>query len=279
MRSRMVLFIGLLALAAVACSTTDPGVTATRSRQGASGQLLPPVSTATGNTTTGNTTAGGTTPPTGSTVPTSYDIIDGVVDFGSNKKSQPYDGFLTHAFKDIEAFWSDQFKATYGIDWTPLKGGIYAAYPDRTEAIPGCGTAETTFSDVKGNAFYCGHGDFMVYDDSFLLPQLVDELGKEAVAIVLAHEFGHAVQGRAGNSHQPVILSEQQADCFAGAWAAHVASGSSDSIHFGDRAIRAGLVAMIQVRDPVQLAGKDDPNAHGTGFDRVGAFQDGFKGG
>ena len=32
------------------------------------------------------------------------------------------------------------------------------------------------------------------YDDDSLLPSLVNDLGKEAVAVVLAHEFGHAVQ-------------------------------------------------------------------------------------
>ena len=35
---------------------------------------------------------------------------------------------------------------------------------------------------------------------------------------------------------------------------------------------------MIQVRDPIN-GDVNDPNAHGTGFDRVGAFQDGFIGG
>ena len=35
---------------------------------------------------------------------------------------------------------------------------------------------------------------------------------------------------------------------------------------------------MIQVRDPLDSF-NTDPNAHGTGFDRVGAFQDGFIGG
>jgi predicted metalloprotease len=36
---------------------------------------------------------------------------------------------------------------------------------------------------------------------------------------------------------------------------------------------------MIQVRDPVELGGQIDSSSHGTGFDRVGAFQDGFLGG
>ena len=65
-------------------------------------------------------------------------------------------------------------------------------------AIPGCGTPETTYDDVQGNAFYCLDGDFMAYDDAELLPQLVQQLGQSAVAVVMAHEFGHAVQVRPG---------------------------------------------------------------------------------
>ena len=97
--------------------------------------------------------------------------------------------------------------------------------------------------------------------------------------MVLAHEFGHAIQARAQEFRQPTILKEQQADCFAGAWAAHVSRGESDVINFTDQDISGGLIAMIQVRDPVELGGQIDQNSHGTGFDRVGAFQDGFLGG
>jgi len=50
-------------------------------------------------------------------------------------------------------------------------------------------------------------------------------------------------------------------------------------VRFDDTDVRAGLVAMIQVADPVAGQGLGDPLAHGTGFDRVGAFQDGFQGG
>ena len=97
---------------------------------------------------------------------------------------------------------------------------------------------------------------------------------------MLAHEFGHAIQSRANELSEPTILKEQQADCFAGAWSAHVARGEADGLTFGDKELKQGLIAMIQVRDPIDgSASVDDPNAHGTGFDRVGAFQDGFTGG
>lgn len=269
-RTRVVGLIGLLSIVTVACGAADPGVSATRSRQGGGGgggQLIP----------TETTQPGGTVPP----VDRTYEIIPGVVDFGSSKDAQDYDGFLTAAFGDIQAFWDAAFPETYGSPFEKLSGGIFAAYPARQEPIPGCGTEEaSSYEDVANyGAFYCIAGDFMAYDDASLLPSLVNELGQEAVAIVLAHEFGHAVQARSGEWENPVVLKEQQADCFAGAWAAHVASGGSDLISFDDADVRAGIIAMINVRDPIEGDGLADPQAHGTGFDRVGAFQDGFVGG
>ncbi len=248
------------------CTVAQPDVEATRSRQNDGGNLIE-------NNNPQDTTVDTTVDTT--PIP----VQEGIIDFGANKEPRDYDGYLTAAFGDIAAFWEEQFPAIYGADFAPLAGGIYAAYPERTEAIPGCGTPETTYLEVQGNAFYCLDGDFMAYDDAELLPQLVDQLGQSAVAVVLAHEFGHAVQFRADEFGQPTILKEQQADCFAGAWTAHVARGESEVIKFGDDDIRGGLVAMIQVRDPVELGGQIDANSHGTGFDRVGAFQDGFLGG
>ncbi|MFZ9628095.1 MAG: neutral zinc metallopeptidase [Ilumatobacteraceae bacterium] len=204
----------------------------------------------------------------------------GIVDFGGNKPPRDYDDFVTAVFSDVEAFWAEQLPAVYGEGWTTLDGGVFAAYPDRTDAIPGCGGDETTYDEVReSGAFYCRVDDFIAYDDADLVPGLVDDLGREAVAIVLAHEFGHAVQERIGEFDQPTILKEQQADCFAGAWAASAATDGDRAVHFDDVDLRAGLIAMIQIRDPVELGGLDNPDAHGTGFDRVGAFQDGFNGG
>ena len=282
MRVRTASAVTVCLLAIVGCTVAQPGVQATRSRQNEDTNIIvgnkPPDTTA--GEIPGDTTGGssdGTSDTTVGTTP--IPVQDGVINFGANKQSRDYDGYLTAAFSDIEAFWKQQFPAVYGSEFTPLSGGIYAAYPDRTEPIPGCGTAQTTYLDVQGNAFYCVDGDFIAYDDAELLPQLVDQLGESAVAVVLAHEFGHAVQARANETNQPTILKEQQADCFAGAWAAHVSRGESDGITFTDDDVRGGLIAMIQVRDPLQLGGQIDESSHGTGFDRVGAFQDGFLGG
>jgi predicted metalloprotease len=298
-RVRRMAAIILTAAALAACGVQDPGVTATRSRQNAGPDVSSPDTTpisSPGTThphdttpdttpdtspgTTGDTTVVSSPDTTAGTTPISGEpTVQKVIDFGSSKTPRSYDQFLVKAFSDIEKFWSTQFPATYGGAFTPLSGGIFAAYKSRTEPIPGCGSAQTAYADVQGNAFYCSQGDFIVYDDDELLPQLVGSLGESAVGVVLAHEFGHAIQERAKEFDQPTILKEQQADCFAGAWAAHAARGEADGLTFGDAEIKQGLIAMIQVRDPVDGGGIADPNAHGTGFDRVGAFQDGFVGG
>lgn len=290
-RVRAALPLLAAAVLLAACGAVDAGVTATKSRDNSQ----TPVTTA----GTGDTTPDTTTPDTpGSpdttdaprgpgdttfdTLPTDTTITvpdnQDVIDFGDAKTPRDYDGFLIAAFQDIESFWATNFPELYGKDFQQLQGGIFAAYPERTTPIPGCQSPQTKYSDVEGNAFYCSDGDFIVYDDDFLLPELVKSLGQSAVGVVLAHEFGHAIQARAGELNEPTILKEQQADCFAGAWAAHVARGEADGLTFGDEEIKRGLVAMIQVRDPVD-GNVNDPNAHGTGFDRVGAFQDGFTGG
>jgi predicted metalloprotease len=94
---------------------------------------------------------------------------------------------------------------------------------------------------------------------------------------VLAHEWGHAIQARVGYQTYQTVYMEQQADCFAGAWTAHVADGDS-SLHLDDEDLDTALAGLLQLRDPSGTDGGQD-GAHGNGFDRVRAFQDGYEGG
>ena len=290
MRVRAIASILVAGAALAACGAVDSGVTAKESRDNGVAPApttvdTEPTTDSTPDTKPTDTTDTTDTSPDGTTldtIPTDKSIPvpdnQNIIDFGDAKTPQSYDGFLIVAFKDIESFWNDQFPKVYGSKFQPLQGGIFAAYAARTTPIPGCQSPETRYRDVEGNAFYCSDGDFIVYDDDELLPALVKELGETSVGVVLAHEFGHAIQSRINELNEPTILKEQQADCFAGAWAAHIARGEDDQLTFDDNELKQGLVAMIQVRDPID-GDVNDPNAHGTGFDRVGAFQDGFIGG
>ncbi len=239
-------------------------------------------------TTTPATTAPvDTQPPT--TVPASdpellVDIpIGEVVDIDENKTPREYDRFVAVALADIERWWGEQYPAVYGGTFEPLAGGVYAGYPDRIGDIPGCGEQRTTYQDLNLYvAFYCNFTDFMAYDDGddSLLAPLAAEFGPAVMGIVLAHEYGHAIQSRAGALERflATIYTEQQADCFAGAWAGQAYRGESPMLRLGDADVRAGLIAMLEVRDPVGT-NQFVEGGHGSAFDRIGAFQEGFVNG
>jgi hypothetical protein len=117
-----------------------------------------------------------------------------------------------------------------------------------------------------------------------LVPTGRQFFGDVAIAALMAHEYGHAVQHMAGivDDSTSVIVSEQQADCFAGTYVRWVAEGRSPrfSLSTGD-GLNHVLAAAITLRDPV-LGPQDTEmleEGHGTALDRVSAFQMGFVGG
>jgi predicted metalloprotease len=249
--------------------TTTRGTTATTTK-GTSPGTAP-------RTTPGTVDTGAPATATGSTdtIPAKAPTFD----FGTGKTPQAYDAKLQVEIDDIQAFWTNEFPKVFGKPYVPLTGKIFAGFPGRTD-IPGCGTKTAVYEkDIKNNAFYCGNGDFVAYDDASLFPALSKRLGDISLGVVLAHEWGHAIQQRANvPGRTPTITLEQQADCYAGTWSAHLARGENKALAFSDAEIKNALLALILVKDPAG-ADSNDPNAHGSAFDRVGAFQDGFTNG
>lgn len=284
-------------LVGVTACAGDPGVLTESARRTVASPIEPtptttPSTPATDPATTDPATTSPATPATDPTeppappasAPTTAPALGNELNLGDAKSPREYDDFLAAALADIQLWWSEQFPALYGSPFEPLAGGVYAAYPERTDPIPGCGTGQpTTYEEIRQySAFYCQQGDFMVYDDGEggVLYGLAEEFGPSILGVVLAHEFGHAIQARVGDLDRglPTITTEQQADCMAGAWVARAANGEAEGLTFSDADIRTGLIAMITVRDPVGID-QFSPGGHGSAFDRVGAFQVGFASG
>lgn len=201
---------------------------------------------------------------------------------------QPYTKILKLAIRDIQDYYSGVFPEVYGFEYDPIPNTRIIAFDENTE--PGdfgeCSEPDEGYEDNANNAFYCVLDDTVRYDNGTLFPTLYENYGNNAIAIavVMAHEWGHAVQGRTIPTleefvNTPTILKEQQADCFAGAWVANVNDGKSRfGLELDPGDIDAGVSAMLEVRDQPGSAATD-PGAHGSGFDRVGAFQHGFVNG
>jgi predicted metalloprotease len=198
-----------------------------------------------------------------------------------DKPGRPYDRFLIDAIDDIEKFWEENYEVAYGGRYVRLEGGVHPAYSDRESELPNGCQFVGDYEDVRDNAFYCDEGDFIVYDDESLFPGFAAEFGPATVAVIMAHEWGHAIQSTARRdtlySYVNTTL-ELQADCFAGAWAGHVEQNGLNGYRFSQSDITGALLGLIQIGDAPGSTSYD-PAAHGSAFDRVSAFQDGFTGG
>jgi len=194
------------------------------------------------------------------------------------KRTDDYRRTLADAIDDIQSFWEGAYDDLYGDEYVPIpENRIFAARPG--VKLPRCQGTRLTYEDAAENAFYCYEDNFIAYDDVSLFPRLFHDFGELSLPLVLAHEWGHAIQDRAENDFQPDVLKELQADCFAGSWVGHVADGEATT----DISLKGGhldqaLSAMLEFRDPVGTA-SDDQGAHGSGFDRVVSFQTGFTDG
>ena len=211
---------------------------------------------------------GSTTESTLQAVAADAPATDGIV----GDASDPVNEIAAAAIEDLQSYWTEQFPAVYGTDYSPVSGGFYAVVPSSGE-LPPCASSP---GDIAGNAFYCPGADVVAWDSEGLLPDLRERFGDFVIPVVMAHEWGHAIQARV-NFEGMTVTSEIQADCFAGAWAAHAVS---DGTVFdpSQAELDSALAGFLYLRDEPGSSAESD-SAHGSGFDRVSSFQTGFDGG
>jgi predicted metalloprotease len=209
-----------------------------------------------------------------------FGVIAGVAGSAQAQVSSSYDAPIDATIADIQAFWTSAMPDVYGQQYDVIPADRIHPY-SQSNPPPNCddgGRTQAPYDEVAGNAFYCSNGDFVAYDEVGLLPKLREHFGEFAVGLVLAHELGHAVQARVGYDPPSTVYLEQQADCFAGAWAQHVADSDGENVHLSAGDLDTALAGLLTLSDPSGIDGGQD-GAHGKGFDRVGAFQDGYEGG
>lgn len=178
-----------------------------------------------------------------------------------------------NAVADIEAYWTKVYPDVYTGAYEPVSGGFFAI--DSSTDPSGLPCNPSDVDQVLYNAYYCPPDDAIVWDQEGLFPDLAGQFGDFTVAVVLAHEWGHAIQERAGVDESTVVL-ELQADCLAGAWVKHVRTDDDARFDISTEDLDLALAGILSLKDaPGALA--TDPNAHGSGFDRVRAFQEGYE--
>ena len=206
---------------------------------------------------------------------------------GSKDSAQPknMEQFLTAVTKDVDAYWTKEFKDS-GLAQPKVS---YKWIPAGQTAASACGDEDGTLGDSA--AAYCS-GDDTIYISQKFATDIYDgaldkalpgssqgygrTVGDFAVAYIVAHEYGHEVQDELGvfqkyGQQLPAMAFELQADCYAGTWAN--SAGRNNELEDGD--VQEAIDAALAVGD------FDDanPGHHGTPEQRADAWNAGFEAG
>ncbi|CDO23933.1 neutral zinc metallopeptidase [Mycolicibacterium mageritense DSM 44476 = CIP 104973] len=194
-----------------------------------------------------------------------------------NSDGGDIDNMVLLAIDDIEEFWKEN-DSSLPKPFEPVET-LVSYDSDDPNSPEVCG--ESTAGLV--NAFFCLEDNLIGWDRGVLVPGASKFFGEMALVGVLAHEYGHAIQYNSGilDDSAPVIVAEQQADCFAGVYLRWVAAGHSKRFELstGD-GLSHVLAGLLYIRDQLKTerAAKARGNAHGSALDRISAFQIGFAG-
>ncbi len=187
------------------------------------------------------------------------------------------DELAGQSVSDLEEFWRFAYPDAFGGEFTPI--GELISWD--SDAAGGTFCDETTLGLV--NAGYCELNSTIGWDRTVLMPALRDAYGDMAITMVLAHEYGHAIQEQVPLNPPgvPTLVAEQQADCLSGVYLRWVAEGKSPRFTLSTgEGLNNLLAAMISFRDPPvdqDYYGMGDE--HGSAFERISAFQFGFTDG
>jgi predicted metalloprotease len=222
---------------------------------------------AAGNTTAPTTKTSTSTPtstrtatPTSSTTETDLTLASGVT---IEELKDDIDGAQTV----VDGFWTQHWADYFTGDYVaPTVVGLYD------------GTDEDTAPECDGealeayNAFYCPDGDFVAWDASLLVDG-ADQIGDSWVFLVVAHEWGHAIQARLDGT-LVAQADELQADCLGAAALYGAAADGTLTFDLGDE--QELVTSLSALADQMPWTMTSD---HGDAFQRVQWFTLGRNGG
>ncbi|MDH6194412.1 putative metalloprotease [Mycobacterium frederiksbergense] len=196
----------------------------------------------------------------------------------TNTDGGEIDNLAASAVSDIEEFWSNAYSGVFDGEFQPVRALI--SWDSESFDRQFCDM--DTYALI--NAAFCKPDRTIGWDRSVLMPRLRQRNGDMGAVMVLAHEYGHAIQQQAGLVRRgtPTLMAEQQADCLAGTYMRWVAEGNSPRFTLSTAdGLNNLLAAVIAFRDPLlsEAQAQLGINEHGSAFERISAFQFGFTDG
>ncbi|MFV8050440.1 neutral zinc metallopeptidase [Mycobacterium sp. 48b] len=196
----------------------------------------------------------------------------------TNTDGGKIDNLAASAVSDLEEFWSGAYSEAFDGEFQPVR----ALISWDAESFDGEFCGMETYGLV--NAAFCKPDRTIGWDRGVLMPGLRRQNGDMGAVMVLAHEYGHAIQQQAGliDRKTPTLVAEQQADCLAGTYMRWVAQGDSQRFALSTAdGLNKLLAAVIAFRDPLltEAQAQVGIDEHGSAFERISAFQFGFTDG
>jgi len=208
---------------------------------------------------------------------------------GSQGSAQPQtmEQFLTAVTKDVDSYWTKEFKDS-GL---PEPKVSYKWIPAGQTAASACGDSADGGGLGDSAAAYCAGDDTIYISEKFatdIYNGSLDQslpgssqgyggtMGDFAVAYIVAHEYGHEVQDELGllqkyGDQVPAMGFELQADCYAGTWA----KSAADQNRLEDGDVQEALDAALAVGDFEE----GNLSHHGTPEQREEAWNSGYESG
>ncbi|MBI0295506.1 neutral zinc metallopeptidase [Streptomyces sp. PRKS01-29] len=207
---------------------------------------------------TAETSSTAPAPPSGATPGTPTGTVD--PDAGGSAEQD-----IEAAVSVTNAYWQTHWSQLFTGGYNPPR--IVGAYDGDTPGTPVCG-AERLPDD---NAVYCPDGDYIAWDMDLM--RWGHARGDAWVYLVIAHEWGHAVQNRL-DAGLVDLARELQADCLAGAVLFGAAQDGTLTFEEGDTEELADALTALADRTPWT-----DVSDHGDASQRVSYFSRGARSG
>ncbi len=137
--------------------------------------------------------------------------------------------------------------------------GVRLCFPDRS--LERC-------RDAAETAFYCATGDYAAFDSVRLGPELYQQIGDNAVGMLLGGLFAQAAQQRRGQSATG-RTGQLEVDCLAGSWTNDLLTGTSASeIQLSPGDLDEAVAALL-------IFNRANKGAQVSAFDRIAAYRQG----
>lgn len=175
--------------------------------------------------------------------------------------------FLYESLMDVHQYWSTQFAS-----WGFAQPQMYYEFPETAaDATTRCGGAEPLMQ-------YCSLDNMITFSQQTAIDLWNGKYGSltnsgtgdMSVAVLVAHEYGHAIARQLGYGSIPAANGERLADCLAGVWA----QGAEQRGILASGDVAEAASALDLLAEHPEFGIKD--NTHGTGTQRVQAFSTGW---